>query len=654
MFKIGAPGVKQNSMNASIRIIKSSYQQSSAIQLHHLHNIGIHWYARFMIFFILTMNHAYSAEFDAEVLQYSTRCEISQDKMQRTDSIVILINNRSGEIYTSIEIKYSKDNPVNELSAWIEDRSGKIIRHLKKQEIIEASAITNISFYEDTYVKRFVLKHNEYPYRIGYTYKTSFRQFLSIANWYPIVALDVPTRKASLTVIVPEQYPIRIHENRIAKGQIRQASGVVRHEWSATYDGLFRSEPYCPDLSTLLTRVEVVPLRFFYGTEGSMRDWKSFGNWQYRLNQGLDELPEAEKQKVSAMISGIREKREVIRTLYHYMQDNTRYINISMDIGGMKPYPAAYVSQNRYGDCKALTNYMKALLKVAGIESFYTLVYANAQPKPVIRDFPSQQFNHAVLTIPLEQDTIWLENTSNTNPFGYAGTFIQNREALLIDDQSSRLIRIPALQPLEVQQIRRFDVLLRQNISSGLSLRFTLKGHGFDRFLALSTEYNQEEQQQIARRFMLPFPDYELNSLKISHPGRDYRMINLRADLSVKSMLSNIGREYYFTVVPCEMPDFEEKKARSLPVYLAYPVFSTDTIAYHLPFATGQVKTPENMTIESKYGKYTITYRREGDTLTVLREYCLYAGYYPPDEYPAINAFISAIKCEEKRKIIIQ
>jgi hypothetical protein len=113
-----------------------------------------------------------------------------------------------------------------------------------------------------------------------------------------------------------------------------------------------------------------------------------------------------------------------------------------------------------YGDCKALTNFMKSLLDYAGIESYYTTVQSGRQPGEILREIPSQQFNHAVLTVPLGNDTLWLENTSNSNPFGYAGTSIRNRTALLVDHGRSRLIRIPALREDEVRESRRIEYML--------------------------------------------------------------------------------------------------------------------------------------------------------------------------------------------------
>jgi hypothetical protein len=102
--------------------------------------------------------------------------------------------------------------------------------------------------------------------------------------------------------------------------------------------------------------VLIAPTNFHYGVDGCTKDWVSFGNWQYQLNEGLDVLPQNEKNTISTLIKGITNKKEIVKVLYHYLQDNTRYINVLLGVGGYKPHPATYVSENKYGDCKALTN----------------------------------------------------------------------------------------------------------------------------------------------------------------------------------------------------------------------------------------------------------------------------------------------------------
>jgi hypothetical protein len=606
--------------------------------------VFIHKSLLLIIASILTIIGAYAVTPNCEVIKYITICEISNDKLLTTDSIVLQINNRSGEDYTHIQLNYNKDNPIFNLSAWIEDLNGNVIRFLKKQDITDANAFSDFSFYEDNYVKSFTLIHNKYPYRICYTYKKLYRHFLTIAYWYPMVGLDVPTRHAQLVLINPESYRVNIFENHMGQPTSEASSVVTRRTWTTSYDGSISQETFCPDVMSFLPHVRIVPVNFVYGVPGSLDTWQSFGNWQYRLIQGLGELPDNEKKHVTELTRNIMDKKEIVRVLYHYLQDHTRYINVSIDIGGLKPYPASYVSINKFGDCKALTNYMKALLKYVGINSYYTKVNAGDQPLQILRNFPSQQFNHIILTVPLENDTIWLENTVNTNPFGYVGTFIQNRDALLIDDNQSRIIKLPALQQQDVHDGKRYDFIIRDSTDIYVSLRYTCRGYAFEILNALQTQYNLDIQHQIIHK-TIPFPDFELISWKLIKSNRDARVISMVSNLTIKNILNTTGEEYYFSIVP---------KNRQLPVNLPFPICSSDTMVYQLPTGISEVSLPKRTSILNKYGKYQIFFIKEGNIITILREFCLNAGNYEMDEYVRFYDFISAIKADEKRKILFQ
>ena len=81
------------------------------------------------------------------------------------------------------------------------------------------------------------------------------------------------------------------------------------------------------------------------------------------------------------------------------MQKSTRYVNVSLGVGGWQPIAAKDVYKHGYGDCKALSNYMKALLKEAGITAHYTLVNAGARARRLLADLPGSSFNHAILCV---------------------------------------------------------------------------------------------------------------------------------------------------------------------------------------------------------------------------------------------------------------
>jgi len=85
------------------------------------------------------------------------------------------------------------------------------------------------------------------------------------------------------------------------------------------------------------------------------------------------------------------------------MQDHTRYISIQLGIGGWQPFDAAFVQEHGYGDCKALSNYMVALLKTAGITAYSVLIRPGDYRYTFNESFPSNQFTHVIVCVPFQK-----------------------------------------------------------------------------------------------------------------------------------------------------------------------------------------------------------------------------------------------------------
>lgn len=591
---------------------------------------------------------AVSQDFRSEYIKYKSYNQIKGDKLIRTDSVILQINERMGDHDAEILINYSKGDKVSVGDAWIEDMQGNILRKLKNKEITDRSSISNISLYEDDFVKTFELKHNQYPYRIVYSFRVIYSKFLSLAS-LNYTNSRTPIISGELVAEAPIDLPITFKQRNTDPPAIDTINNNIRYVWKYNYRPLKTKELNASPNNTEAPIIHAAPINFKYGVEGNKENWKSFGNWVYRLNRGRDILPAPEQAKINSLLSGVTDDKEKAKILYQYLQDYTRYINVSINIGGMQTYPASYVYTNKYGDCKALTNYMQAMLKYAGIKSYYTLIFAGGQIVDVDTTFPSQVFNHAILTIPFEKDTVYLECTSKNTPFGYMGAFTQARKALLIDENNSHFVNIPPLSPNNVLCNRSIFVDLK---TSNIKLTSTARGDNYENLIYLASDINKNTIDKYIRNTILT-GSYDLINFNLEKAAYDNPSIKLNAECQFHNLLKKYGDNLIIEPFSIEIPTYEAPETRKSDLQLDYPSFYKDTICYSLP-DDKKVKLPEDINMESDYGKYSISYKQKNNEVYIYKSILISSGRYNLIEYKEFYDFITTVKNNELKKIYLQ
>ncbi|MCD7971710.1 MAG: DUF3857 domain-containing protein [Candidatus Azobacteroides sp.] len=589
-----------------------------------------------------------AGEPDAEIIHYISHVQIIKNKLIREDTIVLQINKRMGDDMAYIQIPYTKGENLNIGEARIENSSGEVVRKLKKSEIKDLSAISRYSLYEDDFVKTFELKHNEYPYRVIYSFKRVSSGFLYIASFTPHSLY--PVRNMKLTVEVPADYPLKHKEIHTGPPKITNTQEVTIFEWHTYYDP-FKREEGAPLSAMEMPHIYVLPLDFNYGKQGSWRSWKDFGNWIYLLNERARDLPESEKTKINTLLTGISDKEEIVRRLYYYMQENTRYVNVKIDVGGLKSYPASYVVTNKYGDCKALCNYLQAMLEYAGIESFYTLVMAGDEIPDIHKDFPYQAFNHVILTVPLEQDILFLECTAKNIPAGYLGSFTQGRDGFIIQKDNSHFIRTPFLQPENVKCERKIHVPLQKGISM-VTIDIQQRGDAYQEASFLFASMNRSRMEKYIRNYW-NFGTMNVQSLDFKQDNRDIAEIDIAVTVTIKDIYKQYGNDLILTSFPWELPVYEIPEKRTQELRFDIPICMVDTIVYDLgTLAPAGIASPE-ISLVSSFGEYTVTYTKRDNLLVVSKFLLINRGSYPLSEYNAFHEFISEIKNNEKKAVYL-
>ncbi|HMG90696.1 MAG TPA: DUF3857 domain-containing transglutaminase family protein, partial [Chryseolinea sp.] len=306
---------------------------------------------------------------------------------------VITILNSKADDFADIAILYDKLRKVESFKANVYDAQGNLIKKLKQSDIKDQSAISGYSLFEDDRIKYADLSQTTYPYTVEYEYTLSMRYLYSIPDFYLYNDDEVTTQKEFFAIIYPKELKPRYRLFKIEAPKI-VTEPDKRESMTWTFENTkpkkFERLSLGSDLA--VPNIKVGPSLFEYdGYAGDMSSWVEYGKWIAQLNNGRDALPDVTKKKIRDITKDLKTTEEKTRALYAYLQGKTRYVSIQLGIGGLQPFDATTVDQTGYGDCKALSNYMVAMLKEAGVKGYYATIMAGDNAPDVTVDFPGHQ-----------------------------------------------------------------------------------------------------------------------------------------------------------------------------------------------------------------------------------------------------------------------
>jgi hypothetical protein len=265
-------------------------------------------------------------------------------------------------------------------------------------------------------------------------------------------------------------------------------------------------------------------------------------------------------------------------------------------------------------------------------------------------DFPSQQFNHVILFVPLAKDTLWLDCTSDL-AFGYLGTPTQNRLALVTQPDASRFYTTPALTMDEVLELRTLRATLNPEGMVFTDVNCKYRGEKYELLYYLNKNRNDAEKQKyLSRHFMEN--GFQLDKFNFDLPDRDSAFIKFNYQASSGQQVKTYGNESLLKVSELDVPIIELPKVRTLPVQINFPIYRIDSITYSFPDNYKPQSCPADLSVFTKYGEYKTQFRIENGKVCVYKMLKIYAGNYPLEEYGQFFEFMNQVRENEKSTYI--
>lgn len=573
-----------------------------------------------------------------------------------TTHYVLTVMDAEGERYAKAVGFYDKLTDLRSIKGTLYDATGELIKKLKQSDLQDLSGVGSESLMTDDRYKQHAFYYNVYPHTVEYEIEVKYNHSFYLPYWMPQRSTGYAVQQSKLVVTAPKDYVLRYHHfNYKGEPLITNDGGDNVYTWEVKNMPPVQDEPYAPSWHKRTTTVQLAPASFeMQQYKGTMASWEDFGHFMYVLNQGRDQLPDAVKQAVHQLTDGLS-REEKIAKLYTYLQQHTRYISVQLGIGGWQTFDANYVAAKGYGDCKALSNYMCALLKEAGVKASCVLVYAGEDDKDVIdASFPSTRFNHVIVCVPGTKDSTWLECTSSFQPTGYLGSFTADRHVLFIDEMGSKLIHTPVYTMEQNQQIRHISATIAET---------------GDMTLKADTRYTGLQQDDVNARLNILTREKILERLKqagyfSSYDVNGYECKQLKTSLPAVEEHLEIAAHNYATVTGKRMflePNLLTKTGRRLSpdstrrsdIYLNDAYRDVDTVKITIPEGYAPEAMPQPVALQSVFGAYSSRATVEGNVITYTRSIDHKGGAYPASAYPELEKFYNGMYKADRARIVL-
>ncbi len=581
---------------------------------------------------------------------------VGEATMKVTGAITVL--DEKGESHAILAVPYNKFTKVNDIEAQLYDATGEKVKRLKRADIESYSTNDGSNSIDDSFVKYAVLKHQSYPYTVAFSYEYSTKNMMFYPKWspYPRRREGVSVEQSSFSVSMPQALQLRYKE-LLLPSPVNMTNYTDRtlYSWQCKDLKAIENEPFGPDLTDIIPQVFTAPTQFeVEGYQGNLSTWSDLGRFYGQLNQNRYALPEQLKNTIKAKTSAAKTPTEKIKKLYEYLQANTRYVSIQLGIGGWQSMKADEVAAKGYGDCKGLSTYMKAMLQEIGIPSHTALVLAGDDETDIKTDFPSFQFNHLFLCVPLQKDTIWLECTSQNNPFGYLGNFTSDRHVVLITDEGGRLIKTPSYRSGDNRQLRSANIQLFDDGNATAVLATTYSGTQQDEHADAMHNLTSDEQKKWLYQ-TLNVPSAEITQFDFKETRDKIPYIEEKLTISLRNTTNKTGKRLFLTPNLFNrhqsVPLISTDRKYNLALSQAYQ--DLDSLTFEIPDHFTVEYLPEPTTIRSDFGKYESSVKQKGNSITYIRRITMEKGIFPAAAYNGWVDFRKKIVKADKNQIVL-
>ncbi|MDP8212097.1 MAG: DUF3857 domain-containing protein [Candidatus Zapsychrus exili] len=594
-----------------------------------------------------------------------------EDKIVLVDNYSVVLNEDWSYIrssYKKIKILKESAKSMGEISVYYTDGrdkilalgahtitpKGKVIKHSKIQDF---KAYPSYAMYSDLRVKVLSMPEVNVGSTIeikkiikskGKTIPESFWSETYLEYGYPTKESNVSyTFSKSLNI---NYKSFKLDDDRMPV--ITEDEDTITYSWhieEAYYEG--KNEDLMPT-----PRFEDIKNCIAFS---SFNSWDDVAAWFYRVSQeGIVITPEI-RQVAEKIFEGKETLKDKVRAALEYVQENFRYVSMSLGENNFKPHATDEVFANKYGDCKDLSLLTKTILSIGGINADMALFRDEDSISDPVYDLPYPiLFNHVVLLVnnPKGED-FYIDPLLDDYDIGEYPMSYQMAYTFIVKEDAGVFGRFPLFDIKRDYEHSDRDIYVNID-GDGFDIRESRNVWDLNDSIRFRREYKdcseQKKKELMEYIYSTIAPNGEILEHKIENLDEKYGIIKIKSRIKQETRYPVISDMIFINFDGADRVSVFIEKERKYPIFYPMNSFDKEVIAYHIPAGFRIEYLPPNVNLDNGFFSLKRIFDVKGEKIVYTEEVTFRRVEIPKEEYQRINKFYDELPKKINQMIILK
>jgi hypothetical protein len=559
--------------------------------------------------------------------------------------IVIKIQSEEGKKAGNITVNYDREKDVIEyLEAYTITPEGK---RIECTQIEDRNAYEGYASISENRFKLLIMPQVssgcmlEVKHRIFHKRPIIEKHFFQTFPFSSFAPIKIFRTK----LMVPDNLELRfINHNTDISPSVDHEGNKVIYRWEIKGNEAELAEDNMPHWA------EVFQLVSF----SSLKSWAQLADlfWSlYSKNIIISPEMETKIEEITEKGDSLRGK---IQSIIKYIQDEYRYLSMSIESHHYEPHPSNEVFINKYGDCKDQTVLAIAMLREIGVKAYPALFSYTFDPDFEKRLPMPSYFNHVILCIEHEGTKYYTDPQRKGFYFDETSYDLSGGYVLLLNGEGGLLERIPPAKPALYIDSSEYRVEINEDGSALFDGSKT-----FPRIPSIQVRSAYLNNTEEGRKKMLSSLDASLSSggtmlsSTLNNIDDPYKNITIDARYRRTDFVKVANDMMMFGIGKLNTPVLASTERR-YPIVFSGNYRYENRLDFIIPEDFEILNLPKNIHYDTEFATFSRTYEAAGRSIKVSDIYEIKMARLPPTAYEDVRKFFNNVSNSTNDTVVIK